>query len=134
MHQPEKSHEHRSPCAGERAHTPACEQANQRIDDHAAQRIAPFSAERGQQADEYAKSELKRQARREHGAQDAKQDEKQLCPRVQTQRLHWVIPAFSNCLFSILQPTNALNAAARTVPASITIRIHALPAERMASM
>lgn len=64
----------------------------------------------------------------------AEQDKEQLRPGIQVQRLHWVILAFSNRFFSIRQPTKALTAAARTVPASMTTSIHAVPVVRMVSM
>ena len=86
------------------------------------------------QSDERDQRELKIQARCGHGSQDAEQDEKQLCPRVEVQGLHLVIPAFSNCFLSILQPAKALTAAAMTSPASMMTRIHVVPVERIVSI
>ena len=79
MYQAKKCHKHRPPCAGQRPHAPDGERTDQCIGENAAQSILPFSAEHGKQTDERCQSKLKIQIRRKHGAQDAKQDKKQLC-------------------------------------------------------
>ena len=75
MYQAEKRHKHGPPCAGHDAHAPDGERADQSVNDDPAQRIAPSSAERGEQADERDQSKLEIQVRRKHGAQYAEQDE-----------------------------------------------------------
>ena len=75
MHKAEKGHEHRPPGAGQHAHAPDGERTDERIGEDAAQRVSPFPAQGGKQADERHERKLKLQVRRKHGAQDAEQDE-----------------------------------------------------------
>ncbi len=134
MYQPQKRHKHRPPCAGQYPHAPDGERADKGIGKDTPQRVPPFSAECGKQTNNCGQSKLKIQIRCEHGAQDTKQNEKQLRPWIEMQGTHFVIPAFSNCFFSILQSAKALTAAARTVPASMITSIQAVPVERMVSI
>lgn len=82
MHQTEKRDEHRPPRACQHTHAPNGKYTDQRVCNDAPQRVPPFSAERGQQADQ---RQLRIQVRREHGAQHAEEQQRQLCAGVEVQ-------------------------------------------------
>ena len=134
MEQPQKGHEHGPNRAGHGLHGPEGEQANQDVGSDAPEGVSSSPADGGENPDEDHQGQGKGQVRCEHGAENAEEQQSQLGAGIKVQGLHLVIPAFSNCFFSILPPTKALRAAARTVPASMATRIQAVPVERMVSM
>src|SRR5699024_2855464 len=67
------------------------------------------------------------QGRGHHGGEDAEQEQQDFRPWIQPESLPWgcsavhaVIPAFSNCFFSILPPIHPLKAAMTSVPTTMT--------------
>ena len=94
--------------------------------------IAPAPAEGREAPDEPHQGKLEAEVRREHGAEHRQKQEEELRPGIKA--AHFVIPAFSNCFFSIRPPTKVLSAAASTVPSSMASRIPVVPVIRMVSM
>ncbi len=134
MHKAQKRDEHRTPDPLQRAHAPHGKQADQPIGRRPPQRVSPPAAQKREHRNQPHQRHLKPQIRRGHGAKDAQEHQRKLRSGVEKQPLHRVIPAFSNCRFSILPPAKALNAAAITVPASMANKIQPVPAARMASI
>src|SRR5699024_773693 len=122
------------------SHDPDRQNADDSIEAHCLDDIFPFSEECSQYCNQHNKRKLVCERRGEHRRQNTDQDKKELGPWVKPKPFlpaltaHAVIPAFSNCFFSILQPTKALIADVMIAAANMAIRIPVLAVACMVSM
>ena len=127
MEQAEERDEHGAPGSDHGIHDPEGEQYDQRVERRALPGVLPLSAAGAKQPNQHHESQLIVQGRGHHGGEDAEQEQQDFRPWIQPESLPWgcsavhaVIPAFSNCFFSILPPIHPLKAAMTSVPTTMT--------------